>query len=152
MSFVFLFSIEIKLLIIYDRFWLTIYIEGKKGIFKINVEESNVELWNGSICVFGCRCFFFWWREEKKEIHFTLSHNVFTCVSVNCLHSFSCSINWSKSLSVALSSMFHTLTVWSLYKMNGCCWRRRMGWSEFCFSRVQIGLFLIVAGLVMNIR
>ena len=35
----------------------------------------------------------------------TLSHKVFTWVSVSCLHSFSCSIHWSKSLSVALSSI-----------------------------------------------
>lgn len=41
----------------------------------------------------------------------TLSHRVFTCVSVSCLHSFSCSIHWSKSLSVALSSILVPFSV-----------------------------------------
>lgn len=50
-----------------------------------------------------------------KIVCVTLSHNVFTCVSVNCLHSFNCSINWSKSLSVALSSMFHALLFRRIY-------------------------------------
>lgn len=36
---------------------------------------------------------------------FTLSHKVFTCVSVSWLHSFNCSIHWSRSLVISLSSI-----------------------------------------------
>lgn len=35
----------------------------------------------------------------------TLSHSVFTWASVNCLHSFNCSIHWSRSFRVVLSSI-----------------------------------------------
>lgn len=86
---------------------------------------------------------------RKIMRHFTLSHNVFTCVSVNCLHSFSCSINWSKSLSVALSSMVFRFFYINENKNNkiknramAVAWFSflfyRLGWIKMCFVRREI--------------
>lgn len=47
------------------------------------------------------------YRRGAAEI-FTLSHRNFTWLSVNCLHSFSCSIHWSSSLRDVLSSIIRT--------------------------------------------
>lgn len=50
---------------------------------------------------------FFAWKMSRKDPRklLTISHSVLTWVSVSCLHSFSCSIHWSKSFKVVLSSM-----------------------------------------------
>lgn len=50
---------------------------------------------------------FFAWKKSRKDPRklLTISHSVLTWVSVSCLHSFSCSIHWSKSFKVVLSSM-----------------------------------------------
>lgn len=47
------------------------------------------------------------YRRGAAEI-FTLSHRNFTWLSVNCLHSFSCSIHWSSSFRDVLSSIIRT--------------------------------------------
>lgn len=45
------------------------------------------------------------YKELKFWVIFTISQSVFTWDSVSCLHSFSCSIHWSKSTIVFLSSI-----------------------------------------------
>lgn len=55
------------------------------------------------------------WANDSNGLSplFTLSHKVFTCVSVSWLHSFNCSIHWSRSLVISLSSIVGDVAILS---------------------------------------